>query len=329
MWRFIFSRRPIYPRPFRFRHANRSLSRGYKPNSNRQQVINQLQKDPNIIRTSGAIQSQASLNWGTIILLVGVSSSATMALYLGVQVYRASKDEENKTRHVFLPLRFSFDWPYQRKCNFPSYLKYVDPAFHQQISSNEDFLKELFDQDVHYQVLDILFRSKTVRDLFGVPLSLRADDMEDFLIWVEPKYPTVHGPVIQITKNDGKLNLSWKWAIKSIKCLSIEGFLTGLGLKLDRIKPTEAQIKTHEKSSGRIHEAVNPNVPTVFSGDKDYSIVFGGKLHLESKQNIQCGVVNYTGLIDFNHMGISKGVKITSLELTVNSNNKEMVYKLR
>lgn len=247
-----------------------------------------------------------------------------MALYLGVEAYRTYKSEEDKTRTVFLPLWISFNWPYQRHYDFSTYLKYVDPAF-AQIASSDNFVPDLFENDIQYQVLDTLLRLKTARDLFGVPLSLRSDD-GDFSIWIEPKWPLVHGPRVEISKNEGKLGMQWKWYIKPIKCSSVDGFFTGLGIKLDRIEP-QAEIKTHEDSSGRVHE-VN-HIEKSVAPDKDYTVVFQGKLTLSNKQNVQCGVVNYVGVIDSDHLGICNGVKILLVDLTVNSNDTPMTYKLR
>lgn len=249
-----------------------------------------------------------------------------MALYLGVEVYRTYKSDENKTRTVFLPLWVSFDWPYQRRYAFPAHLKYVDPGFNRHIAATDDFVPNLFDHDVQYQVLDSLLRLKTARDLFGVPFSLRSDD-GGFSVWIEPKWPLVHGPQVEIAKHDGKLGFQWKWDIKPIKCSSIDGFVTALGIKLDRIDP-EAEIKTHESSSGRVHEA-NLEVKGAVPGDRDYTIAFDGKFTIANKQNVQCGVVSYGGIIDFTHLGISNGVKILLVDLTVNSNDTPMNYKLR
>lgn len=291
----------------------------------RQHIIHQLQNNHNI--TPSTIQTRNLLRWSTVIFLVAASSSTTMALYLGVEVYRTYKAQENKTRTVFLPLWLSFNWPYQRRYDFASYLKYVDPAFDRHIASADDFVRDLLDHDVQYQVLDTLLRLKTARDLFGVPLSLRSDD-GGFSIWIEPKWPLVHGPLVEIAKKEGQLGMSWKWYIKPIKCSSVDGFVTALGIKLDKIDP-EAQIKTHESSSGRVHEANHMEVKSVTPDDKDYTIAFEGKLTLANKQNVQCGVVSYGGVIDFNHLGISNGVKILLVDLTVNSNDTPLNYKLR
>lgn len=288
----------------------RLLIRSYHLQLQHQRIIQQLQKNHNI--AAGAIRTRSLLKWSTVVFLVAASSSTTMALYVGAEMYRTYRAEDNKPRAVFLPLWISFDWPYQRRYAFPDYLQDADPEFGR-MAAADDFVPHLVHHDVQYQVLDTLLRLKTARDLFGVPLSLRADEA-DFSIWVEPQWPLVHGPQVQMAKRDGKLHLRWKWDVKPIRCSSIDGLITALGIKLDRIDP-DPEIRTHDSGRARY--------------DGDYTIAFEGKFNLANRKSVQCGVVTYSGVIDFTHLGISNGVKILRVDLIVNSNDSPISYKLR
>lgn len=303
-------------------------------NIRRQQLIHQIQNNPKMISDANANISGNLLNWRTILLLVASSSSITMGLYLGLEIYRAANDPDDaKPRNVFLPLWVSFDWPYQRKYDFPTYLKYMDEPYYDQVEASPHFASDLHEKSVQYQVLDGLFRLAVVRDLFGIPLSLKAVDGEDlFGIWIEPKYPTVHGPQIRISKENGSLKLAWKWTIKLVHWwLSVDSFLTGIGTKLDRIELSEALAKTHERGSGRVHEVVLPSEKKVkldVCGDRAYKVVFQGTFHVSHLLEKPCGVVSYTGVIDFNHLMICHGARIVQLDLAVGGPDGETIYKI-
>lgn len=301
-------------------------------NQKRQQLIHHIQNNPNVIGQAGATLQSRSLSWRTVLLLVASSSSVTMAVYLGIEMYKASSDPDDaKPRNVFLPLWFSFNWLYQRRYLFPSYLKYMDLPYYLEVEANPTFEDSLREKSVQYQVLDGLFRLSVVRDLFGIPLSLKAHDADSFNVWIEPKYPTVHGPQVHIKKENGALQWSWRWTIKLLHWSALDSFLTGMGTKLDRIESSEAQAKTHEKGSGRVHEVVLPSEKRVkldVCGDKDYKVVFQGTFHVSHLSEKPCGVVGYTGVIDFNHLGICQGARIVKLDLVVEGEEGETIYKL-
>lgn len=255
-----------------------------------------------------------------------------MALYLGIEMYKASCDPDDaKPRNVFLPLWLSFDWPYQRRYLFPLYLKYMDMPYFLEVDANPTFQDHLQEKSVQYQVLDGLFRLAVVRDLFGIPLTLKARDSDSFDVWIEPKYPTIHGPQVHIKKENGQLDWSWKWTIKLLHWSALDSFLTGMGKKLDRIESSDALAKTHERGSGRVHEVVLPSDKRLkldVCGDKDYKVVFQGTFHVSHLSEDPCGVVKYTGVIDFNHLGICQGARIVKLDLAVEGDEGETLYKL-
>ena len=273
-----------------------------------------------------------SLNWKTVLFLIASSSSVTMAIYLGVEIYKASSDPDDaKPRNVFLPLWFSFDWPYQRRYAFPTYLKYIDMPYFLEVESSPSFEDTLQEKSIQYQVLDGLFRLAVVRDLFGIPLSLKSQENDTFNIWIEPKYPTVHGPQVRFEKQDGKLQISWQWTIKLLHWSAIDTFLTGMGKKLDRMENSDALAKTHERGSGRVHEVVLPTDRKLrldVCGDKDYKVVFQGTFHVSHLSEKPCGLVGYTGVIDFNHLGICQGARIVKLDMVVEGEEGETLYIL-
>lgn len=312
---------------------------GHSPNSQasskfaRQEVIRHLQNDPHMLRHAASGVTTNPLRWRTVVLLVAVSSSVSMAVYLGVEILKARNDPVGlKPRNVFLPLWFSFDWPYQRRFAFPDHLKYMDRPYYEVVLANENFTEHLHSNCVKYQVLDKLFRLTIVRDLLGIPLSLRSLEDDSFALWIEPKFPTVHGPQVHISKESGSLDISWQWAIKLLHWWSsVDGFLTGLGTKLDRIESSEALAKTHERGSGRVHEVVtvaDKKTKRVVCGDRDYKVMFQGTFHVSHLAEKPCGVVSYTGVIDFDHLGISQGARIVQMDLTVAGEQGETIYKL-
>lgn len=293
-----------------------------------------LQENPSILNGSGPLQ-RTGTKLKTIIILVAVSSSLTMLLYLGVQIYKVSLDtlENVGPKSAFLPLWLSFDWPWERKFSFPKYLAYFDSEYYAYVDSVSNFTEELRLQKVEFLVLDELFKLKVVRDTFGIPLLLRTEKLDSFDIWIECKHPTVHGPTIRISKEHGKLRLLWKWTVHPLSWwVSIDRALTALGLKLDRLDNTEAMKKTHEKSSGRVHE-VNTSKDgklkrVLCSGDKEYSVLFKGSFHLSNSSTTRTGRVSYQGMIDFDHIGINRCARLTLVGLTVHENASDVSYKV-
>lgn len=282
----------------------------------RQNLINEIQKNPQILQNAGASLGGRLLSWKTVLVLVISSSTLTMGVYLAVQVYQVSRAEpDSKPRNVFLPLWVSFDWPYQRRYAFPSYLRYVDPEFYSHVESTDRYAERLHEENVQYQILDGLFRLPAIRDRFGIPFSLKTSEADSFDMWIEPKHPTVHGPQIHISKESGRIVLSWQWSVKLVHWWSsVDSFLKGMGTKLDRLDSSPALQKTHEKGSGRVHEVIQPlKNNSVPCGDRDYRVMFSGTFRLSDASKFRSGTVSYTGVIDFNHLGINRGARIALL----------------
>lgn len=332
-----FPLKPLYSAPFTRRGAVRkltglqiglqnqrdTLNHDYHQHIVRQNIINEIQKNPGVLTNGSGTLKSLLLPWRTILLLIASSSSLTMALYLGVQVYGVAKDENAEHRKVFLPLWLSFDWPSTRRYAFPDYLKYVDPEYFAQVETIGNFREWLHEENIQYQILDVLFRLPLIRDRFGVPFSLKATEDDNFNMWVEPKYPTVHGPQIDISKEEGTLRFNWRWFIKLIRFgSSVDNVLTGLAVKLDRMD--SALQKTHERGSGRVHEVpitTERKNRKVHCGDRDYKVMFMGSFHLHVASKSHNGVVKYTGVIDFDHLGINRGARIVLLDVESNGVN--------
>lgn len=292
-----------------------------------------LQDNPGLLNGNGSVE-KPGMKFRTIVLLVAASSSITMLVYLGVQIYKVTLDklENVGPRSAFLPLWLSFDWPWERRFSFPKYLAYLDPEFHGYVESIPNFAEDLHLQSVEFLVLDELFKLKLVRDTFGIPLLLKTEQSDTFDSWIECKHPTVHGPKILITKEDGKLRLLWRWSVHPLLWWGdIDKALTALGLKLDRLDPSDAMIKTHEKSSGRVHKvnsSKDSKLKRVITTDKDYNVLFLGLFHLSNSSTTKTGRVTYSGMIDFDHMGINRGARLTLIGLSVQEGDEEVSYRI-
>lgn len=318
----------LFRRSFVVKHPRMSQ---YERMMKQNLVKKTLQENPGILNGKGTMEKPQT-SFLTVVLLVAASSSLTMLLYLGSKVYKVSLNElDNASQCAFLPLWLSFNWPWHRKFGFPLYLKYFDPEFHEYVESIPNFTDDLHLQNVQFLVLDELFRLKLVRDTFGIPLLLKTEDLDFFDSWIETDHPTIHGPKITITKSDGKTRLAWRWAISPLPWWGdIDKALTAFGFKLDRLDPNDAMRKTSEKSSGRVHEAtsIDGKPKRVVTSDKDYNIVFLGLFHLSNSSTTKAGKVNYTGMIDFDHMGINKGARLTLIGLIVKEDETEVCYKI-
>ncbi|KAK6868736.1 hypothetical protein K6H11_004089 [Candida tropicalis] len=260
--------------------------------NDRQQKINQVIKSAlsNSTRSSNfqtiPIMNRNRLPIRTIIILIAASSSFTMMFYVMVQ-YKKFQDEvvENDGKRE---------------------------------NSVENYRKLLQDENIKYSVLESLSANAKIRQLFGLPLNMELNS-DDFKIWVESKYPSVSGLQIDIversTKSGKSTEFDTNWIVKPINATSIvNDTLVALGLKLDRLERSDASIKTHEKASGKIHE-VNVNEKVKLNSNRDYSVRFQGKFVVSDKSFVNLGVINYSGTLDFDHLMINRGIKVTGLDL--------------
>ena len=320
--------------------------------NDRQQKINQVIKSAllNSNRSSNfqtiPIRNSNRLPIRTIIILMAASSSLTMMFYVMVQ-YKKFQDEvvENdgklRKRLIFLPLWVNMNLFYQKTYNYPIGLKYFDSDYYEYLitemsQSNksgkkdidvDNYRKLLQDENIKYSVLELLSANSKIRQLFGLPLNMELNP-DDFKIWVESKYPSVSGLQIDILEKSTKAGKSTEfdtnWIVKPINATAIvNDTLVALGLKLDRLERSDASIKTHEKGSGKIHE-VNVNEKLKLNSNRDYFVRFQGKFIVSDKAFVNLGVVRYSGTLDFDHLMINRGMKITGLELDYNG----VLYKI-
>ncbi|KAK6877690.1 hypothetical protein K6H10_003750 [Candida tropicalis] len=311
--------------------------------NDRQQKINQVIKSAlsNSTRSSNfqtiPIMNRNRLPIRTIIILIAASSSFTMMFYVMVQ-YKKFQDEvvENdgklRKRSIFLPLWANMNLFYQKTYKYPIGLKYFDTDYYEYLitemgqsnktgkreNSVENYRKLLQDENIKYSVLESLSANAKIRQLFGLPLNMELNS-DDFKIWVESKYPSVSGLQIDIversTKSGKSTEFDTNWIVKPINATSIvNDTLVALGLKLDRLERSDASIKTHEKASGKIHE-VNVNEKVKLNSNRDYSVRFQGKFVVSDKSFVNLGVINYSGTLDFDHLMINRGIKVTGLDL--------------
>lgn len=314
----------------------------------RQQIIKSTMNNPNFL-TQGAqsIRDNRRLSFKTIVVLIVASSSLTMLGYVIAQAVRISNSSDDETegprsRSIFLPLWVDFNWWYQSTYKFPKGLHYFDPEFYNYMQIEIDqtpgsYLLVLQNENIKYKVLEELSKHPTIRQLFGLPLNVRLLPEADFDMWIESKYLTVSGLRFDFSKeNDLSSVMSHctvNWTIKPINFISnINSALVQAGLKLDRLASSNANAKTHEKGSGRIHEvpATDRNRRIshfALNGDKDYIVAFSGSFQVQDKNNAFEGTVTYKGVLDFDHLMINRGVKIVQINLVTNT-PEQTNYKL-
>ncbi|KGU22256.1 hypothetical protein W5O_06013 [Candida albicans Ca6] len=322
------------------RFLNTTLPRQLRGRS----TINQLIQS-NTQSTMFPIQRNNRLPLRTIVILIAASSSLTMLLFVAVQ-YKKFQDEllpdgKSRKRSIFLPLWFNGNLLYQTTYGFPHGLKYFDPEFYEYImtevqQSNKDgemqghhdnsvkhFCHALREKNIKYAVLEGLSANREIRQIFGLPLTVDTHPNSDgeLKIWVESKYPSVSGLQIDITKTvdtNGSNNskFDFHWIVKPINAVSvINSAMTSTGLGLDRLESSEANIKTHEQGSGKVHEVKMDKEKVNLNKQRDYAIQFHGKFMVSDKSMVRVGVVEYCGTIDFDHLMINRGVKITDMDM--------------
>ncbi|KAK6201482.1 uncharacterized protein RJT21DRAFT_35499 [Scheffersomyces amazonensis] len=301
----------------------------------------------------------------TIILLIATSSTLTMVVYVITQLIKfyGETDDDNdeiktKRRAIFLPIWLNLNLLWQKSFTFPGGIMYLDKEYYEylmveidQLIKNKsqnpdlvDYLKLLEDENIKYSVLEHVSMNHRIKEIFGLPLTISSieDDPSTphLSLWVESKYISVSGIQIELERyksiegqtHENKFKANASWVVKPINIItSINNALISLGLKLDRLD--NEQIKTHERSSGKIHEVpiVDNKDHKVINGPKDYEIKFKGELQLSDKNHFESGIIKYQGQIDFDHLMINRGVKITTMELIMSpkSNPGERItYKI-
>lgn len=301
-----------------------------------QYVRSAIHSNPGLLHTHG-IDDKRGLSLRTVLLLIAASSSITMGLYLAVQLVQHHNEADGpNTKRVFLPLWLDFNWLYRSTYTYPGGIRYFDNEYYsylvaemaQTTGSGNDypsdkdlqaFLAVLQKENIKYKVLEELSLNAQVRRLFGLPLAVDTKEGSEFRIWIRSKHPTVSGIQVDVNRAKDGSTIDWRWAIKLIRVVSIiNDALVLLGLKLDSLDTSNAHRKTHERSSGRIHEVpiTDKKKPAlVLNRDKDYDVVFEGEYLVKDMAEKSIGVLKYQGVIDFDHLMINRGVKVVSMSV--------------
>jgi hypothetical protein len=282
-------------------------------------------------------------------VLVAASSSLTMVLYVLSQFLKFS-DNDDQYKQVFLPLWFKPNWFGVSQYEFPDaipyfgdndYFEYVQVELDQlnhskdTVSDLENYQTILQCDNIQYKLLEILSGNYQVRETFGLPLTI--NQPQDFTMWLETKYPTVSGlcfKFVATPTNPGKsaqksdsTKVSVSWLIKLIRISNlVNDVLISLGLKLNRLD--SEQVKIHEKSSGKIHEVPIEDKKITLNNNKDYNVKFLGKFAIQNANELEQGTLTYSGVIDFDHILINRGVKITSIDLIKHHGQEKVKYKI-
>lgn len=284
----------------------------------------------NPIRVSSTLLTKESMPLKTMLLLLMGSGSVAMAAFIIYQYMQFDNEESN---HIFIPLMIHTNLFGKKKYQFPIGIRYFnDEEYYRYLLEEIDRLElgngqlnlhnyqnNLQLENIKYKILETVSSNSHIKQIFGLPLNINSPS--DFHIWIENKYPTISGLNF--------FNNKILWSIKLIRISqTIDDILVSLGLKLNRLD--SHQIKIHEKSSGKIHEVPIEDKNIILNKNKDYQIKFTGNFIIQDKQDHQTGVIEYLGVIDFDHLMINRGIKIKSMNLIMNEdkNSEKVSYKI-
>lgn len=289
----------------------------------------------NLIRHNLKRQNLKRHNPVWLILVLTASISGSIALsYFTLNVYSVYNDENDHvdSKTIFFPVWFSVNWPIQKRYSFPEDLKYIDKKYYEELLDHAEFAEKLRDVNVVNLILDHLFRLSLIRDKFGIPLTVESVNDDSYSMWIEPKYPTVHGPQVEIGKLDGNLHFLWDWTVKSLDWFGkINGIMEDLESKLDPMICGEENSGVAGDSSLHFYprSILSDQLKVAEKcGNRPYRVHTKGTYHLHSSTDELIGVLFYLGVIDFTHLGINRGFRVTSLHLKTVEDGKAILYKL-
>ncbi|KAI5968207.1 hypothetical protein CANMA_002423 [Candida margitis] len=283
----------------------------------------------------------------TILILIASSSTLSMLLYASIQYFRIRDELHQSTgsniqKSIFLPLWFNPNVLWKKTLNYPEGLVYVDKGYHNYITTEmaqnnlngttksdiDEYCNDLQQQNIKYAVLEKLSSNNKIRAIFGLPLNLTMNNSK-FNIWVELIHPSASGIQIDFTQKsngtEGGHNISFKWAIKPINWNSIkDDTLSPIGLGMARIG-SNADTKIHEKSSGKIHEVHQVKDKVPLNPNRDYAVNFQSEYSITDKAGDKQGKIKYIGTIDFDHLLVNRGVKITNVELVYDDTSYKII----
>lgn len=288
-----------------------SMVRMYQRDT-RANIIRRIQTDPSLV-AAGTMNGSW---WRRFVATVVISTSLVMLLFLAIEVANVWISDGDCRKNVYLPLWLGVNWPRQRVFPYPAYRDLVDSDAVQALDLSS--LRE----SVPSQVLDCLFRLPTVRETYGIPLKVAPTTNDDFEVWIEPQYPTVHGPKVAIAKENGKLTVACSWSIKllnwdMVDC--VQGTLWRIGNLLSPAPGTQdyGNTQIHE-----IHKDASPHVSRL----PGFKLMFRGHLSISSRDH--SGVVLFKGILDTNHLDLNHGSRLTSVDLKMSEEGRLILYKV-
>ncbi|RLV86272.1 hypothetical protein JA9_004551 [Meyerozyma sp. JA9] len=279
-------------------------------------ILSTIKSRPDLLVNAG-LQRKSSMSWKSILLGMALTSTATMGLFVSLQLMYPRSDPD-APRRAFVPLWLSTGWSGKTSYKFPRDVILLDEnCYHCLVDGRElpEYLDHLEKENIKYKVLELLSSSQEARKTLKLPVSISVPEISDFKVWMESTMPTVSG--LQFSFAPNELFPTVEWQLKQIDYRSVaDSALVAAGLKLDRLG-SDAEKKTHEKSSGKIHESVPEHERHVHT-PKNYTIKMSGIMDFEDKCHRK-GTVNYSAVLDFDHLKINGGVKITSMYLVVDN----------
>lgn len=280
-----------------------------------------------------------------VLVTMGTGTLA-LGLYVYLQIRWKQKMGEKDNNTIFVPLWINPNWIYRSAYKFPKTVQYFDCEFFkyleqeiEQVSEETEleplgnpsltthihnyymgeealkFMQVFVNTNVKYKVLEELLKNKTIRRLFGLPLSIDLIDYrrENFRVWVESKYPTISG--VEIPMDDWK---SWKWVINPINWHTLAN---NLASEWTLNRENANSVDENDDDSHRV--SLDSSL-----GSRNYSIVYTGEFLVRDHQLETESWLYYKGVIDFNHLLINRGVQLIELDLIIKQNNELVKYKI-
>lgn len=312
-WRSIaFKTTKASPKLTRLYSSTEEVERKKYDQIRNDMIISTMKNRPDILMSPG-LQQKLDFTWKSLFIGAFLTSATTMGLFVAIQLSRSKTDKESP-RTAFVPLWVHLGCFSNPKFKFPQDLQLLDEKFYHCLLSElccSEYTEKLECEHTKYKVLEVISLSHKAKDLLKLPVSISVPDQSNFNIEIESTIPVISGAEISIPP--GSVLPEFAWQLKQFDYRSIiDGALVAAGLKLNRLE-TDAEKKTHEKSSGKIHEAILKKELSVHT-PKHYIIMVSGIMEVEDKAH-RTGMVTYEGIIDFDHLKINGGLKLTRMDL--------------
>ncbi|ODV81260.1 uncharacterized protein CANTADRAFT_5217 [Suhomyces tanzawaensis NRRL Y-17324] len=266
------------------------------------------------------------LPFKTVVVLIAASSTAAMALYVGIEMWQFHRTNDS-ARTIFLPLWMNSNLLGHKTFRFPEGLQYLDEGFRVYIEEEmgqlnrsshgdlENYHHILQHENITYAVLEQLTANMPIRKIFGLPMVV--DQPSEFSMWVEATNPSFSGVQIALLRKHS--DSGWKnttiepsWKVRPFNVASmLNDALIDAGLKLDRLDPPDLVGNDIHKVLSRFQH-------------NDYDVMFSGQLVVMDKHHRKKGIVKYRAKLDFDHLVVNRGVKMVQMELV----HENVTYKV-